>query len=150
MTEKTVTIEGSATPSAILGRGQRRTVAYTPRIKRLIARGFVVVVDDTPPSPPRRTLPEVLADPEPDTTAAAQAEPAPQPPAPPDAEPPNRTDHQSPAAPAPPDKPPAKNASREAWVTFLSAQPDIGNIPPGASRDDLAAAWEYLERRRSE
>lgn len=45
MTE--VTIEGSITPSAVLARGQRRTVRMTDRIQRLIDRGYVVLVEDS-------------------------------------------------------------------------------------------------------
>ena len=40
-----LTIEGSLTPSAFLARGERRTVQHTPRIDRMVHRGFVVVVD---------------------------------------------------------------------------------------------------------
>lgn len=50
MTDK-VTIEGSIQPSDQLARGERRTVALTPRVQRLIDRGFVVVVDDNPAPP---------------------------------------------------------------------------------------------------
>lgn len=38
-----VTIEGSVMPSVVLPRGETRTVALTPRIQRLIDRGFVIV-----------------------------------------------------------------------------------------------------------
>lgn len=50
MTDK-VTIEGSLTPCVELPRGERRTVALTPHVERLIKRGFVVVVDDNPIPP---------------------------------------------------------------------------------------------------
>lgn len=38
-----VTIEGSITPCVALKRGESRTVQLTPKIQRLIDRGFVVV-----------------------------------------------------------------------------------------------------------
>lgn len=38
-----VTIVGSHTPSVILPRGESRTVVMTPRIRKLIDRGFVTV-----------------------------------------------------------------------------------------------------------
>lgn len=41
-----ITIEGSILPSDQLARGERRTVALTPHVQRLIDRGFVVVVDE--------------------------------------------------------------------------------------------------------
>ena len=47
-----VTIVGSHTPSVILPRGETRTVAMTPRIRKLIDRGFVVVTASyTVPAP---------------------------------------------------------------------------------------------------
>ncbi|UJE15676.1 hypothetical protein SEA_LIGMA_21 [Gordonia phage Ligma] len=54
MSARKVTIEGSIQPSDQLARGERRTVALTPRVQRLIDRGFVIVVDDadTEPSAP--------------------------------------------------------------------------------------------------
>lgn len=39
-----VTIEGSLTPCTELGRGERRTVALTERVQRLIDRGYFNVV----------------------------------------------------------------------------------------------------------
>lgn len=42
----TVTIEGSITPSAALGRGQRRTVRMTDRVQKLIDKGFVILVEE--------------------------------------------------------------------------------------------------------
>lgn len=41
-----VTIEGSMTPCAELPRGERRTVVYSDRVKRLVNRGFVVVIGE--------------------------------------------------------------------------------------------------------
>ena len=49
-----VTIEGSLSPSTYLARGQRRTVQRTPDVEKLIAGGFVVVVDEG--EPPALTL----------------------------------------------------------------------------------------------
>lgn len=59
-----VTIEGSITPSAILPRGHRRTVQMTARIQRLIDRGYVVLVEDSPAEPVAEVV-EPVADPEP-------------------------------------------------------------------------------------
>ena len=43
---RSVIIEGSTTPaSGVLARGERKTVQLTPRVQRLINRGFVVVVE---------------------------------------------------------------------------------------------------------
>lgn len=39
--EVIVTITGSITPSVVLPKGETRTVALTPRIQRLIDRGYV-------------------------------------------------------------------------------------------------------------
>ncbi|MCV7424339.1 hypothetical protein H7K45_27710 [Mycobacterium yunnanensis] len=49
-----VTIEGSLSPSVELARGVRRTVTVTDHIRRLVAGGFVIVVDgslDDDPEP---------------------------------------------------------------------------------------------------
>lgn len=46
MADQVVTIEGSITPSAELARGERRTVLLTDRIKRLAAKGYIVIVGD--------------------------------------------------------------------------------------------------------
>ena len=43
-----VTIEGSLTPSSFLARGERLTVQRDARVDRLIERGYVVVVDESP------------------------------------------------------------------------------------------------------
>jgi len=40
-----VTIEGSATPSQLLPRGQQQTVRLTSVVQALIDRGFVVELD---------------------------------------------------------------------------------------------------------
>lgn len=127
----TITIEGSSTPSVYLGRGERRTVQLTDYVRGLIDRGFVVVVKDAAPAPPVKTLRETL-DPTP------QPEPEPEP-----SEPASESEY--------PTTPPPRNASREAWVQFLQAQPDIVNeVPAGASRDDLVAAWDILAARRQQ
>ena len=55
-----LTIEGSLTPSAFLARGERRTVQRTPRIDRMVHKGFVVVVDahdDDEPAEPAEVMP---------------------------------------------------------------------------------------------
>ncbi|QNL30148.1 tail assembly chaperone [Gordonia phage Mariokart] len=55
MSAAKVTIEGSIQPCSELARGERRTVALTDRVQRLIRRGFVVVVDDHAPEPVAET-----------------------------------------------------------------------------------------------
>lgn len=40
-----VTIEGSMNPCSELPRGEQRTVVYSDRVKGLVTKGFVVVVD---------------------------------------------------------------------------------------------------------
>lgn len=52
-----VTIVGSPTPSVILPRGQSRTVVLTPRVQRLIDRGFVTVTERSEIAPPKRKAP---------------------------------------------------------------------------------------------
>jgi hypothetical protein len=42
---KIVTIEGSTSPCSELPRGEQRTVVYSDRVKGLVSKGFVVVVD---------------------------------------------------------------------------------------------------------
>lgn len=61
----TVTIEGSQTPSVLLGRGERRTVQLTDRVQRLIDLGYVVVVQDgsAVPEPESAPLAEPPAEP---------------------------------------------------------------------------------------
>jgi hypothetical protein len=39
-----VTVEGSLTPSNVLATGKRMTVQLTPRIERLIAKGFLILI----------------------------------------------------------------------------------------------------------
>ncbi|WAB09199.1 hypothetical protein SEA_LITTLEMUNCHKIN_23 [Gordonia phage LittleMunchkin] len=46
MSARKVTIEGSLSPSTELARGERRTVALTDRVQRLVDRGFVIIVDE--------------------------------------------------------------------------------------------------------
>lgn len=44
---RSVVIEGSVTPAAgILARGERRAVAWTNHIADLIAKGYVILVED--------------------------------------------------------------------------------------------------------
>lgn len=52
-----VTIRGSVTPSVALPRGAERTVLLTPKVQRLIDRGYVTVtkrevIAPLPPAPP--------------------------------------------------------------------------------------------------
>lgn len=156
-----ITIEGSHTPSVILARGERRTVVRTPRIDRLIARGYLVVVDEQSrpaQSTPGRTLSEVLADPEPAPRTPSEPAPAP---GPVQGELFSVTDLNS-SEPAPkldddltprgPGVPP-RNASRDAWAGFAKTWDDIGEVPASvlpsgpdqqATRDELIAAWDWL------
>lgn len=69
----TVTIEGSITPSAVLARGERRTVRLTERVQRLIDRGFVVVVGEAAELTPS----EVHADTEANADSSSDPEVAP-------------------------------------------------------------------------
>ena len=51
-----VTIQGSVTPSVVLPRGETKTVVLTPRIQKLIDRGFVTVVEKHSVKPlPKKT-----------------------------------------------------------------------------------------------
>lgn len=51
MTVRKVTIEGSITPSVVLARGEKRTVALTDRVQRLIDRGFVTLIEHESDAP---------------------------------------------------------------------------------------------------
>jgi hypothetical protein len=55
-----ITIEGSRAPSVELATGERRTVRRTERIDRLIARGFVTVVEDA--AAPEEAAPKPVED----------------------------------------------------------------------------------------
>lgn len=52
-----ITIEGSLSPAAGLARGERRTVQDSDEVRRYVAKGFAVVVDEetgeveAPPAP---------------------------------------------------------------------------------------------------
>lgn len=52
-----VTIVGSITPSVILPRGEERTVLLTPRVQRLIDRGYVTVTKREEIAAPRTEPP---------------------------------------------------------------------------------------------
>lgn len=41
---KTVTVEGTLTPSTYLARGQRATVSLTPEVERKVRRGYIKIV----------------------------------------------------------------------------------------------------------
>lgn len=61
-----VTIEGSVNPSVVLPRGARRTVVLTPRVQRLIDRGYVVVIERHAVKPlPAKKAPAKAAPPAP-------------------------------------------------------------------------------------
>ncbi|UOW93007.1 hypothetical protein SEA_CAIB_23 [Gordonia phage CaiB] len=52
MTARKVTIEGSRLhPTDLLASGEKRTVALTDRVQRLIDRGYVVVIEDESDAP---------------------------------------------------------------------------------------------------
>jgi hypothetical protein len=53
-----ITVEGSLTPSAFLARGERLTVQDTDDVRRKIAKGFLVVVDEETGEPEPAPLPE--------------------------------------------------------------------------------------------
>lgn len=119
-----VTIEGSRiTPSDALGRGERRTVELTDRVRRLIAIGAVVVVDDNPV-----TEPVEQADSTPDGEGLLQPGP-------------NLADSAD-LTPLEPlmIEPPALNASRRAWAEFLTSRGI--EFDDDAIRDDLIEIWE--------
>lgn len=119
-----VTIEGSTTPCTELPRGVRRTVAVTDHVRRLVARGFAVVVDGS------------LDD---DQVWHPSGDPVP-----------SDEPDDSPVEPAADrlvfDGPPARNARRDIWAAFLDTEGIA--YPDTASRDDLIAGWEAIEQQR--
>lgn len=59
---RVVTITGSITPSVALARGVSRTVTLTPRIQRLIDKGYVTVTEEfDAPAPPAPSEPSKTA-----------------------------------------------------------------------------------------
>jgi hypothetical protein len=116
---ETVTIEGSQTPSVELKRGHRRTVRMTPRIQRLVDKGFVIVVS--------RSGGEYDLTPE--ETADADAQDA--------------ADDESTSSPVPePDDATDPDSSRDEWRSFLSSQKPPVPYPEDADATALAAIWQ--------
>lgn len=88
---RSATVEGTLFPAAgVLGRGERKTVAYTERIARLVAKGRLKVVEFHDPEPEQLKFPETP------------------------------TDHELPNDVFVPAEPPKRNASREDWAEFLA------------------------------
>lgn len=113
-----VTIEGTTTPAAgVLARGERRTVALTERVQRLVDRGFVRIIER------RESAPVVVPDPvvEPDPIEF------------------DEVDDEV--------EVPAGNASRDAWLEFLFYKgievpvDEDGDYPP---RDGLKHLWQQV------
>ncbi|QGH76065.1 hypothetical protein SEA_DEVONTE__25 [Mycobacterium phage Devonte] len=71
MAEQYVTIEGTGT-AVILKKGERRQVALTPRVTRLVARGYVQIVEYHGPEAddPQELPDETEQAPEPEVTEA--------------------------------------------------------------------------------
>lgn len=115
----TVTIEGSITPSSVLPRGKRMTVSRTDYIDKLIAGGFVVVIDVDTTKPEKILTPVFTPQ---DTLEAIKAAQA--------------------AKLAQEDADlltvPGRGASRDAWAAFLR-QENITFTDEG--RDALVALW---------
>lgn len=112
MAEKVV-IEGTVTPSTFLAAGERRTVSRTEFVDKLIAKGFVKVVDQPTPAVSVAAPAPVADDPvESATDPAAEVV-------------------QSEDAAAPP----SRNARRATWAKFLDNRGI--DYPEEASRDDL-------------
>jgi hypothetical protein len=129
-----VTIEGTLTPAAgVLKRGEQATVTYTARIERLVKRGFVKIVTVHMPLPVR----------EPDTPLPVGDY------APADEE--DEVEDEQEPLPYPDDDgatdEPGRNASKEAWREFLTAQGV--HYPESASRDDLVAGWVQLTQQQA-
>lgn len=61
-----VTIKGSLTPSVVVPRGEERTVILTPRIQRLIDRGYVTVTERHVVKGSPKTTPKPKPNPEPE------------------------------------------------------------------------------------
>jgi hypothetical protein len=53
-----ITIEGSISPAAGLARGERREVQDSDEVRRYVAQGFAVVVDEETGEPEESPLPE--------------------------------------------------------------------------------------------
>lgn len=113
-----VTIEGTETPSSFLGRGQRRVVARTEFVDRLIGQGFVrVVVDHKDPE-------RVLTKDQIDAFAALVVEGVVTP---------------ADTGPSADNTVPNGNASKAKWRAFLEA--NAVEVDPEWTRDQMVEAW---------
>lgn len=119
MTVHSVTIEGSVMPSDALARGERKTVAYTPDIARLIEGGFVNVIEEFTDDD------EV----EGDETEGGEGD--------------EGEDGEGDEAA----KAPGRNESLATWQAFFTAQGL--DFPSTAGRDDLVAAWTQIEQQQA-
>ena len=117
-----ITVEGTITPSTFLAAGDRRTVTRTAFVEKLIAKGFIRVVEDTPsptvadPVPVQETMAEV------DQAAATTSERS-------------RLERRIVDAPN-------RNGSREEWAKFLDSQKVA--YQEGATRNELIERWDSV------
>lgn len=117
-----ITVEGTITPSTFLAAGDRRTVTRTAFVEKLISKGFIRVVEDTPsptvadPVPVQETMAEV------EQAAATASEPS-------------RLERRIVEAPN-------RNGSREEWAKFLDSQKVA--YPEGATRNELIERWDSV------
>ncbi|UYP17713.1 hypothetical protein OED52_13635 [Rhodococcus sp. Z13] len=108
-----VVIEGTVTPSTFLATGERRSVSRTGFVEKLIAKGFVRVVDQPAPAP-------TVAEKAPVEEATAES-----------------ATGEGPAVVQSGDipVPPSPNARRNTWAKFFDT---IGlDYPAEATRDEL-------------
>lgn len=113
MSVRKVTIEGSLTPSVVLPRGERRTVALTDRVQRLIDRGFVILIEDESDAPePAEVDERTDAEREADEQAALARSLVPK-----------------------------GNASRDEWADYLSQHADV-EFTDDDGRDDLVRKYQ--------
>jgi len=116
-----VTIEGSGTWVG-LARGQRKTVAVTERVERLIARGFVVEIS--------RTHDDTLADSQQTETVTQSVESS------------ESEDDDTESEEQPQPEHPPYNANRDVWADFLANHEPPIEFSDKDGRDELVKRWQ--------
>lgn len=117
-----IIIEGTVTPSTLLSTGDRKTVERSAFIEKLIAKGYVKVVEDAPkstvaePVSVQQTMAEV------EQVAVKASEPA-------------RLERKIVDTPH-------RNGSREEWAEFLDSKTVA--YPDGATRNELIERWDSV------
>lgn len=142
---KQVTVEGSLTPCAELPRGHRRTVTWTPRVQRMIDRGYFVLIGEVWPEGdnPVLTAHTGISDVEYAEKMASLTREMETPAPVADTDQAVADDQVREAVGSDPSTvaaAPANNATREKWAAFLASQGIP--VPEDAARDGLVHIWQ--------